>query len=67
MRFVYNFEMVKAFLSKRTNLEAVKLKVNKFHYLKVEFSAQQNFHHQKTNDQPEKHLKHILLTNDEFS
>lgn len=51
MRFVYNFEMVKAFLSKRINSEAIKLKVNKLHYLKIEFSAQQKYHHQKTNDQ----------------
>lgn len=47
MRFVYNFEMMKAFLSKRIDPEAIKLKVNKFYYLKVEFSAQQKYHHQK--------------------
>lgn len=59
--------MVEAFLSKKTDPEAIKLKVNKFHYLKIKFSAQRKYHHkysQKTNDQPEKHLKHILLTND---
>lgn len=60
--------MVKGFLSQRTNQEALKLKVNKFYYLKIELSAQQKYYHQKTNGQPEKHfLKHILLTNDEFS
>lgn len=67
MRFICNFEMVEAFLSKKTNPEGIKLKVNKLHYLKIKFSAQWKYHHkysQKTNDQQEKHLKHILLTND---
>lgn len=66
MRFICNFEMVEAFLSKKTNPEGIKLKVNKLHYLKIKFFAQWKYHKysQKTNDQQEKHLKHILLTND---
>lgn len=67
MRVVYNFEMAKAFLSKKTNPETIKLKVNKFYNLKTNCSAQQKYHHKythKTNGQPEKHLECILLTND---
>lgn len=60
---------MEASLSKKTNPEAIKLKVNKFYYLKIKFSTQQKYHckySQKTNDQPEKHLKNILLTNEKI-
>lgn len=42
MRFVDNFEMTKAFLRKKTNPEIIKLKVNKFHYLKIKCSTCKN-------------------------